>query len=59
MLHNGARGDPAKITDSKIALFSRDGNRFSVIFYKNYDSRKTRDDPVLDAPGLVDEVALP
>ena len=24
MLHNGARGDPAKTTDSKIALFSRD-----------------------------------
>ena len=34
------------------------GNRFSVIFYKNYDSRKKRDDPVLDAPGLVDEAAL-
>ena len=32
------------------------GDRFTVIWYKNYDSRKTKADPILDTPTLI---ALP
>jgi len=32
---------------------SFEGDRFTVIFYKNYDSRKSEPDPVVDTPSVV------
>ena len=29
------------------------GSRFTVIWYKNYDRRKTQEDPILKAPSFV------
>ena len=55
------------VTDAKTARLPADsergfkGVRYTVIWYKPYDSRKRfkrRDDPILDAPGLVNEAAL-
>jgi hypothetical protein len=34
------------------------GHRFTVIWYKNFDHRKRTDDPILQAPAIVDTSAL-